>query len=184
MNMFSSALIIALAYYLVHFFNHNLFFQNFMESLLKVSGVPGTAILMLPLGFSIGVFVNCLIHWIGFGLEFRSFSPPVLRTSFEVIGSSIIMGFVTYLGLNFFGPMLNTNTVLGSFSAGIFGRHFRYYCGCFAFASAQEQGTIRGLDDTPQKNLEGNHRRPRCLNGLDNIFGYLLFSFRSGYFML
>ena len=118
MNMFSSALIIGLAYYLVHFFNHNIFFQNFIESLLKVSGVSGTAMLMLPLGFSLGVLVNCVIHWIGFGLEFRSFSKPVLRTSFEVVGSSIIMGFVAYLGLNFFGPMTGTVTTAGVFLQG------------------------------------------------------------------
>ena len=118
MNMFSSALIIGLSYWLIHFFNQNLFFQNFIESLLKVSGVPGTAMLMLPLGFSIGVLVNCVIHWIGFGLEFRSFSKTLLRTLFEVLGSSIIMGFVAYLGLNFFGPMLNTNTVFGVFLQG------------------------------------------------------------------
>jgi putative peptidoglycan lipid II flippase len=118
MNMFSSAVIISLAYYLVNFFNHNLFFQNFMESLLKVPGVPGTAMLMLPLGFSLGVLVNCVIHWIGFGLEFRSFSKPVLRTLFEVVASSIIMGFVAYLGLNFFGPIFNTDTVLGVFLQG------------------------------------------------------------------
>jgi putative peptidoglycan lipid II flippase len=125
MNMISAALIIIFAYGLVHFFNHNLFFQNFMESLLKVSGVPGTAMLMLPLGFSLGLLFNCFVHWLAFGLEFPTYSPPVFRTSFEVIGSSIIMGFVAYLGLNFFGSILNTSTTIGvflqGFYAGIFG---------------------------------------------------------------
>ena len=89
-----------------------------MESLLKVSGVSGTAMLMLPLGFSLGLLFNCFIHWLAFGLEFRSYSPPVFRTSFEVIGSSIIMGFVAYLGLNFFGPITGTVTTLGVFLHG------------------------------------------------------------------
>ena len=120
MNMISATLIIGISYWLVHFFNHNLFFQNFIESLLKVSGVSGTAMLMLPLGFSIGLMINCLIHWIGFGLEFRSFSTPVLRTLFQVLGGSVIMGFVAYLGLNFFGLFLNTGTVLGIFLQGFF----------------------------------------------------------------
>jgi putative peptidoglycan lipid II flippase len=118
MNMISAALIIGLSYWLVHFFNHNLFFQNFMESLLKVSGVSGTAMLMLPLGFSIGLLINCVIHWVAFGLEFRAYSPPVFRTSFEVVGSSVIMGFVAYLGLNFFGPITGTVTTLGVFLQG------------------------------------------------------------------
>ncbi len=118
MNIFSALIIIFGSYYLVHLFQTSLFFKNFMESLLKVSDIPGTVVLMLPLGFSVGVIINLIIHWIGFHRHFPSFSSSVLRTLFEVSGASIIMGFVTYLGLNIFDTVFNINTLSGIFLQG------------------------------------------------------------------
>lgn len=118
MNVFSALLIILGSYYLVQIFQTNFFFRNFMESILKVSDIPGTAVLMLPLGFSIGVMVNLIIHWIGFGRHFPTFSKPVLRTLFEISGASVIMGFVTYQFLDIFGNIFNLNTLSGIFFQG------------------------------------------------------------------
>jgi len=122
MNMASSAFIIIFSYFLVQTFQHNFFFQNFIESLLKVSGIPGTVVLMLPLGFSVGVLLNLLIHWIGFQGEFPTYSPSVLRTFFEVTGASVIMGYVTYIFLNIFANnfphIFNLDTLRGVFLQG------------------------------------------------------------------
>lgn len=118
MNILSALLIVFGSFYLVQIFQNNFFFKNFMESILKVSEIPGTAVLMLPLGFSIGVLVNLLIHWIGFHHHFPSFSSPVLRTLFEISGSSVIMGFVTYKSLSVFDNIFNINTLLGIFMQG------------------------------------------------------------------
>ncbi len=118
MNMVSAGIIVVASYFLVYIFQHSVLFRDFFESLLKVSGIPGTVVLMLPLGFAIGVFFNLIVHWIGFHMEFRSYSLPVLRTLFEVVGSSIIMGFVTYLSLGFFDHVFNINTVIGIFLQG------------------------------------------------------------------
>ena len=118
MNVLSALVIIFGSYYLIQIFQSNLFFRNFMESILKVSGIPGTVVLMLPLGYSLGVLLNLIIHWIGFQLHFPSFSKPVLRTLFEVTGSSIIMGYVTYFLLNVFDGVFNINTSLGIFLQG------------------------------------------------------------------
>jgi putative peptidoglycan lipid II flippase len=118
MNVFSALLIVFGSFYLVRLFQGNLFFQNFVESILKVSDTPGTSVLMLPLGFSIGVVVNLVIHWIGFHLHFPSFSKPVLRTLFEVSGSSIIMGFVTFEALQMLDTIFDDNTFYGIFFQG------------------------------------------------------------------
>ena len=119
MNVLSALLIIGGSYYLVGVFQNNLFFRNFIESILKVSGIPGTSVLMLPLGFTIGVIVNLIIHWIGFNRHFPSFSRPVLRTFFEVFGASIIMGFITYMCLSIFDRIFDINTLLGIFLQGL-----------------------------------------------------------------
>jgi len=89
-----------------------------MEAMLKVSDIPGTSVLMLPLGFSIGVVVNMVIHWVGFGREFKTFSPAVFRTFFEVFSASIIMGLVTYQCLNIFDNIFDINTLYGIFLQG------------------------------------------------------------------
>ncbi len=117
-NMISSAFIIGVSYFLVQFFQNNLFFSNFFESLLKVSGITGTVILMLPLGFSLGVIINMIIHWIGFHREFRSYSAPVLRTLFQVTGAGLIMGYVSYISLNIFDKVFNIDTFMGIFLQG------------------------------------------------------------------
>ncbi len=119
MNIFSALIIVGGSYYLVHIFQNNFFFRSFMESILKVSDIPGTVVLMLPLGFSIGVLINLLIHWVGFHQHFPKFSPPVLKTLFQVLGSSIIMGFIAYLGLNAFSTVFNMDTLAGVFLQGL-----------------------------------------------------------------
>lgn len=118
MNVFSALLIVAGSFYLVDIFQKNYFFRAFVESILKVSDISGTAVLMLPLGFTLGVTINLIIHWIGFHRHFPTFSKPVLRTLFEVTGSSFVMGFVTYSSLSIFDRFLDINTLVGIFFQG------------------------------------------------------------------
>src|SRR3989344_2580907 len=73
---------------------------------------------MLPLGFSLGVLLNLIIHWAGFHKHFPSFSRPVFKTLFQISGASVIMGYVSYLGLNFFDNLFNLDTLLGIFFQG------------------------------------------------------------------
>ena len=118
MNVFSALFIVGSSYYLVRIFQNNVLFASFMESILKVSGIPGTAVLMLPLGFTLGVMLNLLIHWIGFHRHFPAFSAPALRTLFEVSGASIIMGYITYNALGIFDKVFNLETLFGIFMQG------------------------------------------------------------------
>ena len=118
MNLISSVVMVASSYFLVHFFNHDLLFKNFMECLLKVSDIPGTVVLMLPLGYSIGTLVNMVLHWFDFQHEFPSYSKKVLRTFFQIFGSALIMGFVVYISLNYFDDIFNIQTTFGIFLQG------------------------------------------------------------------
>jgi peptidoglycan biosynthesis protein MviN/MurJ (putative lipid II flippase) len=118
MNVVCAIITVAISYYLVHLFQHNFFFQNFSESLLKVSGISGTVVLMLPLGYSIGTIINMIAHWVGFGREYPTYSPRVLRVLFETISSSLIMGYIAYLCLNVFDRIFNITTTIGIFLQG------------------------------------------------------------------
>ena len=125
MNVFSAILIIFGGWYLSSLFQTNFFFRDFFEALLKVQGLPGTAVLMLPLGYSLGVLFNLFLHWLGFHRQFPRFSSPVFRTLFQTTGASLIMGFVAYKCLSIFSILFNTNTFPGlflqGFSSGIVG---------------------------------------------------------------
>ncbi|MEK7135399.1 MAG: hypothetical protein AAB780_01705, partial [Patescibacteria group bacterium] len=93
-------------------------FRFFVVSLMKVEDVPGSAVLMLSLGFSIGTIVNCALLWLDFEKEFPGFSRGVMRSLFDGVGVAIIMGATAYVGLNFFHTVFDINTLLGIFLQG------------------------------------------------------------------
>lgn len=120
MNMFSAGLIVVISYALVIAFRDIPLFQYFMESMLKVTDIPGTIVLMLPLGYTIGTLINMCIHWYAFESEYPMYSHTVLATLFQTTGASLIMGYVSYKALALFAPILNLDTVLGIFTQGLF----------------------------------------------------------------
>jgi putative peptidoglycan lipid II flippase len=93
-------------------------FKNFLEAILRVQGVPGTIVLALPLGWSVGEVLNNLALWIVFEKDFKGFSKPVFKTVFQVLCSSLFMGVVNYYSLNAFANVFNQNTTLGIFLQG------------------------------------------------------------------
>ena len=116
MNVSSALVIIFSSYLFIHIFNTVPFFKYFIESLFRVDDVPGAEVLMLPLGFSLGVFINMIIHWIAFEFDFPGYSKTVFRVFFEVFSSSIIMGAVTYVLLAGFSKIIIFDeTTLGIF---------------------------------------------------------------------
>jgi len=124
-NLLSTVILILCTYGLVRLFYFSPDFRYFISSLLRVEDLPGTVVLMLPLGYSIGTILNGIIHWIGFEKDFGGFSKVVNRTLFQSIGASIILGYVAYLGLNLFAPLFHTDSLVGiflqGFMAGILG---------------------------------------------------------------
>ncbi len=119
MNVLSAVFIVIGSLYLVDVFKSSLYFRNFIEAILKVTDIPGTIVLMLPLGYSIGVLINLVVHWVGFNYRFPTFSKPVLRTLFEISGASIIMGYITYISLGIFDNVFDINTLSGIFLQGL-----------------------------------------------------------------
>jgi putative peptidoglycan lipid II flippase len=114
----SGALIILLSYLFVKLFESCLIFQYFIESLFRVSDIEGTSVLMLPLGYTVAIFINCILLWIYFGREFVGFTKLLRNTLFHSFSASVIMGTISYLCLNIFDNFLNINTVIGIFLQG------------------------------------------------------------------
>ncbi|MFA6339143.1 MAG: lipid II flippase MurJ [Candidatus Paceibacterota bacterium] len=93
-------------------------FKDFLENLLRIKDVPGSIVLALPLGWSIGELLNSIILWINFEKDFKSFSRSLTKTIFEVVIASVAMGFVSYFCLDIFDNIFDINTALGIFAQG------------------------------------------------------------------
>jgi len=119
-NLISAGLVVLFSFALVKLFTVIPLFRYFMEALLRVPDLSGTAILMLPLGFSAAAIVNASVFWFYFHRRFSDFSRQVLGTFFEVFSASVIIGFVTYKLLDVFDNVFNVNTLVGIFLQGLF----------------------------------------------------------------
>lgn len=104
---------------LVSLFHSSVFFRYVVESMLRVSDIPGTTVLMLALGYTLGALAQCFfgltIFSRDFGVPFRGLS----RLVFESLGAAMIGGAASYLALSITGSYLNVNTTLGVFSEGL-----------------------------------------------------------------
>jgi putative peptidoglycan lipid II flippase len=118
-NLLSSIVTIGMPYVLLILFNNIESFRTFVSVMFKVYGIAGNAVLMLPLGFSIGTILNALIFWVMFERDFGSLDKVVGRTVFTSLSAGIIGGFVSYIVLNFVGNYVDLNTFLGVFSQGL-----------------------------------------------------------------
>jgi putative peptidoglycan lipid II flippase len=104
---------------LASLFHSNDFFRNFVESLLRVSNIPGTTVLMLALGYSLGALAQCFV---GFSFILHDFALPyknLLRLSFQSFSASVLGASVTYLILASTGAAGTVNTTFGLVGQGL-----------------------------------------------------------------
>jgi len=117
-NLFSAGAIIVASVWFSAVFASSEFFRGFIESLLRVEGISGTEVLVLPLAYSVGMILNAVIIWILFERAFGGFSRPVLATLYHSIAASVVMGVASYIGLNIFDGVFDLSTVIGVFLQG------------------------------------------------------------------
>ncbi len=102
-------------------------FRFFVESLLRVTDVPGTSVLMLALGYSLGALVQAAVSLRVFYRDFNTPLFPLMRTMGRATAASIIGGFAAYSGLTLMGEFVDINTFAGIFTQGFVGG----VCGLF-----------------------------------------------------
>lgn len=118
LNTSSSLLIIFLAYLFNDLFNRWEAGRYFLESLLRVSDIPGTAVLVLPLAFSLGLLCNLLFFLFVFYLDFGGLGRVVLRAVRQSFVASVFGGFVAYQTLAVLALRLDLETFAGIFIQG------------------------------------------------------------------
>jgi putative peptidoglycan lipid II flippase len=118
-NLISSILIIILSYTFTHLFQNIPIFRYFIESIFKVTDIPGTAVLMLPLAYSVGTIINFILQWISIRKDFMRGEQFIAKTFFQSLGASFFIGFISYLFLNIFSPIFGTITFWGVLFQGL-----------------------------------------------------------------
>ena len=124
-SIITGSLSVVFSLLFIRAFEHFYTFKYFIENLFRIDDTAGSEVLMISLGFTLAQIINCTILWLSFEREFKGFSVPLFNTFFQSFSASVIMGFVTYLGLNIFNSVYNINTLVGiflqGFSAGVIG---------------------------------------------------------------
>ncbi|HEY4478507.1 MAG TPA: murein biosynthesis integral membrane protein MurJ [Candidatus Paceibacterota bacterium] len=117
-NIISALYIALLGYvFLKAFYNYPIF-AYFLEDLLKISNQNGTSVIVLPMAYSIGIFLNTYLLWHMFERDYPGFTKPVIATLFQSFAASIIMGYITFLSLRFFNIFFTLDKALGVFLQG------------------------------------------------------------------
>jgi putative peptidoglycan lipid II flippase len=112
-NFIFSIATVALSVIFVRLFTTSEPLQLFFESVLRVSGIPGTVMLMLPLALSIGTIANCVALWLAFKRDFVEECAPLARTFLESLCAVCVMALVSYGALVLFGNYFDINTFWG-----------------------------------------------------------------------
>ncbi|MFC1623512.1 murein biosynthesis integral membrane protein MurJ [Patescibacteria group bacterium] len=119
-NVISSLSIIFFSFALIWMFKNIDLFKYFIESMFRVEGIGSTSVLMLALGYSLGVVLNASVLTVMFQKEFKGFVSSIAKTFWNSLSASIVMGFASYKALGFFGGFLDLDTVAGIFLQGLF----------------------------------------------------------------
>ncbi|OHA88445.1 MAG: hypothetical protein A2741_00765 [Candidatus Zambryskibacteria bacterium RIFCSPHIGHO2_01_FULL_43_27] len=91
-------------------------FKYFVEAIMKIPDITGSSVATLALGFSSGSFLEAVLMWIYFTKIWKGASTLLARSFVQVVSSSVILGFVSYLSLKFFGQYITLDTFWGVFS--------------------------------------------------------------------
>ena len=130
-NLIFTALEVFLAFLFLYLFRHFPVFKYFIEGLLRVSDVPGTEILMLPLGYSIGTILNYYALWILFKKDFmhNGEALPFRATLFQSFCAAVIIGAVTYVFLGVFDNVFSIDKFWGLLAQALFSGVLGIVCG-------------------------------------------------------
>jgi len=106
------------SYALIWAFEHISMWRYFVEDLLRVDGINGTAVLMLPLSFAFFSIINVIWYVILFERKFGLLWRHVHKTVFASFAAAIVCGFASREVLRFLEPFVNIGTFFGVFIVG------------------------------------------------------------------
>ena len=110
---------VAVAYGLVHAARTWPVLQYFMESLLRVSDVPGSPVLFIALGYTIGQFVMLFIALMTLKRVAPGVARSLVRPLCEGLGAAILGGTASYIVLTLGGTIAPLTRLTSVFAEGL-----------------------------------------------------------------
>ncbi len=116
----SAVLIVVLANVLLKIYYTSNLFQVTLEYILRIEGVPGSEIVLLPMAFSLGALFNLTTLFFVFVKDFKLNIKELKKIFIDVFISSFFTGLTSYYLLNFFVDFFLIDTLLIILLQGIF----------------------------------------------------------------
>lgn len=120
-NLVGAAVSVGAALWLFNAFSNESAFGVWLAETLRVGDISGTAVLALPLGYSLGIIVAMTILLLRFQRDFHAFSrihtAVFLQSAFAALGA----GVTAHVVLRLLAPVLDQTTFIGIFLQGLGG---------------------------------------------------------------
>ena len=117
-SIFSFIFVISLSYYLIYLHNTNEAIRTPITNFLKVSGVPGTEILMIPLAIAIVSVLQVIILITYFQIKNRVLKIDDVESIIKSATAAFAFIATTYLSLQILGLFIELNTFINVFIHG------------------------------------------------------------------
>ncbi|MEQ1813929.1 MAG: lipid II flippase MurJ, partial [Candidatus Nitrotoga sp.] len=79
--------------------------ENFLEALLRVTNVPGTEVLILPIAWTLGTCAGMSVLFVHFSLKHGAYFKRVLPTFLQAVCASVFAGLSSYVCLMSIGDL-------------------------------------------------------------------------------
>jgi putative peptidoglycan lipid II flippase len=130
-NLASSFVIVIFSVFFLWIFKNSEEIRVVFEKIFRVEGMAGTSMLILPLAFSLGSLLNCILLWFFFEKDFGLIFKRIKKSLFQILLASALMATVVYGSLNIFDNIFNLKTFKGiflqGFLSGLLGSIFIYF---------------------------------------------------------
>ncbi len=120
LSVLSAVMTIVFSMLLMHFYTTNEYWRNFLGSAMRTLDVGNTAVLMLPLAYSISSIITAILFIIIFTYDFKDNNRELRKTFLESLVGAFVIGGVSYLSLQAIAEsnMVTINTLLEIFIQG------------------------------------------------------------------
>lgn len=114
-----AAVSIGAAVVLLYVHAHVPLYTYFMESMLRISFVPGTEIVSIALGVSLGQIVAGFLAFALFSAKYRGFSSATLPVFFQSFAAAVIGGAAAYATLSLLGGIFALTSLTAVLAQGV-----------------------------------------------------------------
>lgn len=130
-NIFSAFIVVSSSLILLNIFKNYPNILNLLEHLLRIENIKNTAMLALPIGYTIGSIVNVFLLWVNFRKDFlKNIKTNIMYTFWQSMTGAFVIGLSTYLLLDVFDEIFSLNTFWGILGQGFFAGIISISIGC------------------------------------------------------